>query len=232
MYKIAGLNVSVSNGGALFDTRARPYRTDSGEAADLVIDLPRETLRLMHSLQSHLTEDQCAYIYTGEEFSSALVHLEGFKLHASAVVLDKQAYLFSAPSGTGKSTHTALWCDYFGPERAYILNDDMPVVKWSGDGYMAWGSPWSGTSPLSRNAGALLKAIAFLERSDTDWIEPMISAQSIIRLMEETRRSREPGFMMKLMALLERLLETVPIYRLGCTMSFHAVQTAYGAMSK
>ncbi len=232
MYRIAGLNVSISNGGALLNERAEAYRTEYTGVADLTIDLPQDALQKMCYNHPYLTEDECAYIVSGDEFCYNLINHDGFRLHASAVVLDGHAYLFSAPSGTGKSTHTALWCDYFGPERAYILNDDAPVIKWAGDAFIAWGSPWSGTMPLNRNSGVPLKGIAFLERSRSDWILPMGFSESIIYLMEQTRRTQEPKRMEKLIYLLERLLMVVPIYRLGCTPSFCAVETAYAVMNR
>jgi hypothetical protein len=232
MYRIAELNVSISGGGALFSERAEAYCTENANAADIVIDVPQDLLQRMRFHLPQLTEDECAYIYTGEEFCYNLIIHEGFRLHASAVVLDGQAYLFSAPSGTGKSTHTALWCDYFGPERAYILNDDAPVIKLSGETFFAWGSPWSGTSPLNRNSSVPLKAIAFLERSGSNWIRPMPCGESIVRLMEQTRRTQEPIHLERLISLLEKLMKSVPIYRMGCTISHVAVETAYAAMNR
>lgn len=232
MYKIAGLNVSISGEGAMLSRRAEAYRTESMDTADLAIELPKEILQKMRCLHPYLSEDECAYIFTGDRFYYNLIDYGGFKLHASAVVLDGWAYLFSAPSGIGKSTHTALWCDYFGPERTYILNDDAPVIKQEEGKFMAWGSPWSGTSPLSKNIGVPLKAIAFLERSPTNWIHPMTFGESIIHLMKQTRRSEDPERMERLMSLLEKLLVAIPIYRLGCTVSKCAVETAYAAMNK
>jgi hypothetical protein len=232
MYKIAGLNIFINGGGALLAERAEPYRIEDACVADFVIEVPQEHLQQMHLFHPNLTENECAYITTGDKFCYHLINYGGFRLHASAVVLDGHAYLFSAPSGTGKSTHTALWCDYFGPDRAYILNDDAPVIKRLGNTFMAWGSPWSGTSPLNRNTGVPLKAIAFLEQSKSNWIRSMDFGESIIHLMKQTRRTNQPKHMEKLMSLLESLLMTVPIYRLGCTMGYGAVETAYAAMSK
>ena len=232
MYRIAGLNVSISGGGALLAERAEPYHIDHACTADFVIEVPQEHLTQMQHCHPNLTENECAYITAGDRFYYNLIIFGGFRLHASAVVLDGLAYLFSAPSGTGKSTHTALWCDYFGSDRAYILNDDAPVIKKVGDTFMAWGSPWSGTSPLNRNAGVPLKAIAFLEQSQSDWIRPMDYSESIIYLMNQTRRSNQPNRMERLMSLLEGLVKTVPIYRLGCTISHGAVETAYAAMNR
>lgn len=231
MYRIAGLNVSVLNRCTLFENRAEEYRLDRSVEADIVIDSGPADIARVQSLYSHLTLDECVYICTGDKFSVNLLDHGGFRLHASAVVLDGRAYLFSANSGVGKSTHTALWCQYFGPERTFILNDDMPSVKWEGDSFYAWGTPWSGTSPLNRNMGVPLQAIAFLERSQTDRIERLDNAHSVASLMMATRKGLGPVRLEKLMVLLDRLLNTVPVYKLGCTPTISAVQTAFAAMA-
>lgn len=232
VYRIAGLNVSISGGGAMLLERAEAYCIESAESVDIEIEVPQEFVKKTCFSHPNLTENECAYIFSGVDFYYNLIDHSGFKLHASAVVLDGQAYLFSASSGTGKSTHTALWCDYFGISRAYILNDDGPVIKQERDVFMAWGSPWSGTSPLSRNTGVPLKAIAFLEQSESDWIRPMTFDESIVRLLEQSHRIGEHERTEKLISLLEELIKVVPIYRFGCTMNRSAVETAYAAMNK
>lgn len=48
--------------------------------------------------------------------------------HGSVIAVDNKGYLFTAPSGTGKSTHTRLWMERF-KNRAYMVNDDKPLLK-------------------------------------------------------------------------------------------------------
>ncbi len=231
MYKIAGLNIAISGGGDLLSQRAAAYSTECADAVDMEIEVPAYQLLKMQQSFPHLTKDECAYIFAGEEFHYDLIHFACFRLHASAVVLDGRAYLFSAPSGTGKSTHTSLWCDYFGRERTYILNDDMPAIRQEGNRFTAYGTPWSGTSPLNQNAGVPLQAIAFMERSQTDWIRPASHNESIIGLMSHSINMSDQTSLEKLLALLEALLKAVPIYRMGCTISHHSVKMAHAAMN-
>ena len=57
-------------------------------------------------------------------------------LHGSTVAVDGEAYLFTAPCGTGKSTHTRSWMTLFG-DRAIMVNDDKPFLTISSSGVMA-----------------------------------------------------------------------------------------------
>ena len=77
--------------------------------------------------------------------------------------MDGQAVLFTAKSGTGKSTHTKLWRDLFG-ERAVMVNDDKPLLRILKDGVLVCGTPWDGKHRLSTNCALPLKAICILER--------------------------------------------------------------------
>lgn len=87
-----------------------------------------------------MNRDDWYYMLTGSDFYTQLLKFRGILLHSSCVVVDGAAYAFSADSGTGKSTHTALWLKHFG-NRAYMLNDDKPAIRLVGDRVYACGTP-------------------------------------------------------------------------------------------
>ena len=84
-----------------------------------------------HMLSGEEAYWESEYYCSAYRFYTQLVDFSGLMLHSSAVIMDGRAYLFSAPSGTGKSTHTQLWLDVFG-DRATILNDDHSPNSLSG----------------------------------------------------------------------------------------------------
>lgn len=77
-----------------------------------------------------------------------LLEWDTLLFHGSCISVDSKAYLFTAKSGTGKSTHTQLWKKRFG-ERAVFINDDKPLLKISAQGVTVYGTPWD-----TKNAGA------------------------------------------------------------------------------
>ena len=89
----------------------------------------------------------------------------GCVLHSSSVVIDNEAYLFSAPSGTGKSTHASLWVKYLTEKEPYILNDDNPAIRIINGNIYAYGTPFSGKHDISVNQKAKLQGICFLKQS-------------------------------------------------------------------
>lgn len=84
-------------------------------------------------------------------YSQAVVFREAISIHASAVVREGKAYLFMGKSGTGKSTHSALWLRCF--PGCSLLNDDNPTIRCEKGVVMAYGTPWSGKTSCYKNEG-------------------------------------------------------------------------------
>ncbi len=163
-------------------------------------------------------------VYTGQAFGQMLLKRERMVLHSSCIVRNGKAVLFSAPSGTGKSTHTGLWKKYY-PDTQYI-NDDTPILRLDKPGEVfACGSPWSGKEHLNRNMEAPLCGIVFLERGENNKIEQLSKTEAMGRLLGECRKIPFCGAMLEAAELCGRLLERVPVYRLSCNISYEAVET-------
>lgn len=148
-------------------------------------------------------------------------------LHGSAVAVDGEGYLFTARSGTGKSTHTRLWCQVFG-SRALMVNDDKPFLQIFEEGIFLCGAPWSGKHGLDTNCRVPLKGICLLERGE-DRIRRIGPADALPLLRKQAYRSQDKQSQTE--DLLQRLAHAVPLWHLTCTPTPQAVHTAYPAMS-
>lgn len=155
-----------------------------------------------------------------------LVAYDVLLMHGSALCMDGQGIIFTAKSGTGKSTHARLWREAFG-SRVWMVNDDKPLLRITEIGVTVWGTPWDGKHRLSQNAGVPLKAIAKLERSATNHIAPMAKADAFPVLMKQCFISRNPATLARIMDLEKRLLNAVDFYTLGCNMERSAAVVAW-----
>lgn len=226
-YRIAGLAVQMDTHGRTL-RQAEPYQSDAETEADIII---RSYAALLKEKQPHLSEDDSEYLSTGSSFYNQLLRFDGMLLHSSAVVMDGQAYLFSAPCGTGKSTHTALWQQVFGRERAQILNDDKPALRLENGQFYAYGTPWSGKTDANLNLRVPLGGICLLRRGEVNKIEPYGGLSALHALLEQTARPMNADLMKRLLGLLDQLLRTVPIWKMECNMDPEAAQVSYSAMS-
>lgn len=150
----------------------------------------------------------------------------GFFLHCSCLRYKGEAIIFTAPSGTGKSTHAALWRRHFGDE-VEMINDDKPLVREKDGRFIIYGTPWNGKHRIGNNISAPIRAVVFLRQAPENTAEEIQPFEALSLLMQQTLLPSERAHMSKLLDMLGRLLETTPMYRLGCTISDEAVKTIY-----
>ena len=151
--------------------------------------------------------------------------------HGSVIAVDGKAYMFTAKSGTGKSTHTRLWREMLG-ERAVMINDDKPLIAVSDSAVTAYGTPWDGKHRLSTNTGAPLKAVCILERSEENRIAEITKSDCYNMLVQQVYKPTNPQKLIKTLQLIDRLAGNVKLYRLGCNMKPEAAEISFGKLSE
>ena len=150
--------------------------------------------------------------------------------HGSVLAIDGKGYLFTAPSGTGKSTHTRLWKKYF-KDRVIVVNDDKPFLKIEEDEVFAYGTPWDGKHRLSSNIKVPLKGICILSQNKENWIKKIDSKSVYPYLYNQVYHIiNERENAIKTLQIFDKLLKIVPIYKMGCNISYDAVKTSYLGM--
>lgn len=136
-------------------------------------------------------------------------------MHASVVSLEGRGYLMTAPSGTGKSTHTRLWRQCF--DQCELVNDDNPVVRIEQGNAIVYGSPWSGKTPCYRNVCHPVGAYVRLFQEPENNIHPYQPLEAYAMLLPAMScmvwDKRMQTGVSKTVAEMVRLN---PMYRLGC----------------
>ncbi len=165
------------------------------------------------------------------KLAEALFAHDTLLFHGSVVAVDGAAYLFTAKSGTGKSTHTRLWREVFG-ERAVMINDDKPFLHVGEAGVTVFGSPWNGKHRLGSNISAPLRAICILQRGTENRIRRITPKEAVSMLVQQSNRPQNRRMMLQYMRLLDRLAARVVFYNLECNMEPEAARVAYEAMSR
>lgn len=224
-YKIAGLSVDMEASGETL-ARGKAYESSANGPADITLSCDAGRVLALNPQMGDL--DTALYMGTGAYFSRELLKFNGTFLHASAVALDGKAYLFSAHSGTGKSTHTEKWCRLFG---AHYLNDDKPALRLVDGVWVAYGTPWSGKHDLSSPEGAAVGGIAFLKRGKENRIVPITPQQALPRLMSQSLLKLSKEQMEIQLTLVDSLLRSVSLWELTCRNDDEAAVIAHSAMT-
>lgn len=237
---MAGINISVSS--VFPETRdfCKDYLTDAAPDFSVTvtpedIDAEREKSAREDALEgipvrifpARYLETLALY----RKMAEKLPQYDTLLFHGSCIAVDGVGYLFTAKSGTGKSTHTALWRRLFG-ERAYMVNDDKPLLIVKDDGVWACGTPWDGKHRLSTNAIVPLKGICILTRGVENEIEPISPKDALPALLQQTYRPVTPDGMMQVLRLAAKLTEKVGFYLLKCNMEQTAAQVAFDGMQR
>ena len=166
------------------------------------------------------------YAYTGFDFANRLSYLGGAVLHGSAIAYKGEGVIFSAPSGTGKSTHTTLWKQCFGEDVVFV-NDDKPALRFDDQAVWMYGAPWSGKTDLNTNVRVPLKAIVAVQRAEENSIEQLPFTEAMVYIRNElVQPYHDEKIGEKLVDRMIQLAQTVPVYLLKCNMDPQAAFVA------
>ena len=150
-------------------------------------------------------------------------------MHGSSVCVNDKAYIFTALSGTGKSTHTRLLRKLLG-DRCVMINDDKPFLKFDQDQIYVCGTPWMGKHRIGNNIIKPLAGIFFLSRSEENVLTKMAPDTALSLMLSQIHRPADPEAMFCTLEMLDRLLADVPLYDFGCNMDISAAELSSSVM--
>lgn len=177
-----------------------------------------------------ISNERRCFFAIGEVFHYAILKTNGLVLHSSSIDYDGNAILFSAPSGTGKSTHTQMWENTY-KDKTNIINDDTPAIRFVDNVPYAFGTPWCGKTEKNKNISAPIKAIVFLQRANENEIIPLTGAWAVSLMLNEVRKSVFPELMEQSLHMINKIISNVPVYQLSCNISEEAVNLVKNTLS-
>ncbi len=150
-----------------------------------------------------------------------LLQHAGLLLHASLIKYGHSAIAFTGPSGIGKSTQAALWERILGAE---LINGDRAALRFTPSGWIAYGSPYAGTSGVYKNENAKLAAIVVLRQAEENRLRRLTGAESFSHIYAQFSVHRwDKTFVAKATDLCLQMLADVPVYLLECRPDEDAV---------
>lgn len=227
-YNIADLITEIPEVGGLAANFGE-YIYDGDEPVDITID---KALYNESIYPFKLTGDDLIYMESGRQFFARLLNFNGMYLHSSSVELDGRAYMFSAYSGTGKSTHTMLWQQIFG-ERARIFNDDKTPMRCINGIWYAYGAPWSGKNYININIKAPVAGICFLKQAEENRIRRLSPKEAVEKIIAQTiMKFRSAERLDLMLPTVDKIVREIPIFELENKPEPEAAWLSYETMSK
>ncbi len=239
-YKIAGHIIQIESIYEDVHVYCRDYVCDAASAAEIFIRTDADDIAYERNKSARENELEGTEVieysdgYLEElavyrKLAEKILEYNTFLFHGSAIAVDNEAYLFTAKSGTGKSTHARLWREYLG-SRAVMVNDDKPLIHIENGKAFVYGTPYNGKHRLGSNICVPLKAIAVLERGQTNSISRAERSAVYPLLLQQTYRPSDRSGIIKTLDLLNEMTHSVELYILRCNMEPDAARVSYEGM--
>lgn len=219
--KLAGLPVRINFNYSFFDKMSKAYECD--EEPCMTVDVTEQDI-FDERARADEGEWSSAYLESlavYRKFCSAAFEKDVILFHGSVLAVDGKAYAFTAPSGTGKSTHAAIWRKLLG-DKVITVNDDKPLIRIIGGSVRVYGTPWNGKHNLGAPVDFELGGIAILSRAKTNEIECVSPYAVIDKLLSQCHRGDSESENVLALDVALKILEQVPVYSLKCNMDDEA----------
>ena len=226
--RFAGLDIGIESRYDFMRRFCRDYLAD-GEASFSVRADEAAVRKQIALSESQVSEEYAEALCLYREMAERLPLYDRAVFHGAAIAYDGKAYLFTAPSGTGKSTHIRLWRELLG-EDVQIINGDKPILRRTENGFSVCGTPFAGKEGWQSNRAAPLAGICFLRQSPEIRISGLSGQSAFLRLFGQTYRPRTEAAVRKT-AELVRSLCAQPCRELSCDISEEAVRVSFEALT-
>lgn len=236
--KIAELSIDIVNENPMLMEGMGKYVRNSSDKedekdVDIVINVPDALIEKEMAIEGNVGINYgrvfSEYLAIYRALSEALLSFDGFLMHASVLEKDGVAYAFTAPSGTGKSTHARIWRENI--ENVHMVNDDKPIIRLINGVPHACGTPWCGKHMLGENVVVPLGGICFLEQSVENSIAKREPSEEMHAILSQIYRPNDRDLLIKTLELADKVFGSVPIWRMKCNMDPEAAFMSYNAMS-
>lgn len=230
MYRIAGLNVDFETAfPSQMDRAFAEYRVDDAAVPDIVLDPGPWRGRIQD--ETNQGPEAVEFYSLSVALGERLPLFDRLQTHGVAIEYQGNSYIFSAPSGTGKSTRAFLWQKYLGVDQVAVINGDKPILWFRDDDILCCGSPWAGKEGLHRNVCIPLKGLCLLQRSSENTIRRATASEFLDFYMQQLQMPGDSAAMVRTLQLLDRLYRMVPVYLLRNDMSEQGVRVCYQALT-
>ena len=225
---VAELNIGIKYRYEFTRSYVSDYQTDA--PPDFTVEATDADMKAERELaEEPVADEYLEYVAIYRKIADKLTEYDGAVFHGAVLDVDGKAYVITARSGVGKTTHVRLWLERFG-ERVSVLNGDKPIIRVIDGVIYAAGTPWNGKEGYGKRGTLPLAGIAFLERAEENSYKKLTASEGLVRFMGQIYINKDnPAFLVKTLRLADKVLSEVPLYELRCNMDSSAAEMAKNA---
>lgn len=210
----------------------REYIAAGKEKEDFTITVTNEEIQneRKSSEYKEKSDNYIEIIMTLLKIADELPDRNKFLMHGAVVAWKQKGYIFTAPSGTGKTTHVRLWKKYLGSD-VEIINGDKPILEVKEEKIIAYGTPWAGKERFQKNTSVPIQGICFLRQSKTNNIRRLNRREALLLLLPQIYIMSDSKKAGKTLELFGEVLERIPVYEFSCNISKQAVKCSFETLT-
>lgn len=215
LIRVANINISIHSINDIDNKNIKEYIIDDSVPPDIEVFSSNFMIEKEYQRQSKLDDDIASLssieaLMIQRTIAEKLPDFDAFLLHGAAIAVHDSVYIFSAKSGTGKTTHIRHWLDRI--DNVLVVNGDKPYILVNENGAFACGTPWCGKEDMGTNTILPLRSIVFMERSTENRMEKVSFKTILPKLLEQTYHPSGAAQMRKTLKLLLKLQDFVTFY--------------------
>ena len=203
----------------------KDYCIEQPETVDYVISVSDQEIQRENQDGGNWPVEYLESLAVYRKICEVLLEKDIILFHCSALEMNGKALLFTAASGTGKSTHARLWRERF-KDQVTMVNDDKPLLVITKDHVYVYGTPYGGKDGIQTNTHAEVAGIFILHQATENTLKKVSFKEAYPMLLNQTYRRKDASGMIQTMDTVSKL-SIVPTYELGCTISYEAVDLVY-----
>ena len=230
IYEIAGMRIEIKNRCAYTERFCKEYESqDQTSPVAFSVAVTNEEFYEEKQQSENFSDGYIENICIYRSICKQMPLYNRLLLHSAILEYEGKGYAFLGRSGTGKSTHTGLWLKHLPGSR--IINGDKPILEYTQDGFIAYGTPWNGKEGLGCKAQTPLKGLCFLEQAKENSITKLTPSEASARLFSQVLLPSDEENVVATLELLDKMITETPAYLLKCNISEEAVKTSFEAMT-
>lgn len=227
--KVAEFVFEIDNKFEYWEKFTKEYLTN--EEPDCYISLDLDFLKSKQTETPDSALPYLEYLEVYREICQYVINHDGIMMHGAVIGFDNAAYMFTAPSGTGKTTHITQWKKLYGDD-VCIINGDKPLIRRINGEYIVYGTPWSGKEHLNKNTKAPLKGIVLLSRATENLISIVDNNRFNAFLVKQVYLPHSLPERLKTLDFIDEMFSVVPLYSLKCNISTDAAKVAKDGLTQ
>lgn len=209
--RMADLSIQINYKYTYIERQCAGWLDESGRKPDIEVEVSDEEIETEYTefAADGVTRGMCESVCIYRAIARKLIPFSAFVMHGAVIELDGKAYVFTAKSGVGKTTHTKLWLEYFKGRASYI-NGDKPIIRYQNGRWYAYGTAWMGKEKFGSPKYAPIQSVCFIERGIENEIRKIDDKEVVERLFHQLFLPEEPESLMQFMELIDGMVCEIP----------------------